>query len=377
MATFSVETVDDSGDVRGQLSVAIDVNGAPQVAYSTKNGIARLAQRSSEGWVRNDLATGVPVSADDGRVSLQIDSQNRPHIGFREGNESHIVYGVRDGSWSFEHVPTDGGVFPGACMHVSMQLQKGRFDASLRDVPNFAFQEIGTQDLCHIAKFGGKWQGNFSRIDDPEFRESGVNASLAFRADEVAQIAYLEHQVSEDSGEFSALLKLATRPQATPPDDSLAGGGWQRRVLSVEPDKGRFCSMANGTAGRNLIAYFDRGSETLKAWVELPLELGPEPRLETIATGITKAFPSAADKRAGVEFSTGDNFRVAYADSGSTQDTRPRYAIRRLNGTWTVETIDESPVDFDAWPHLACDKNGDAHIAFVSGGTLKYALAKE
>lgn len=310
------------------------------------------------------------------RVSISIDSQARPHIAFQD-DDTRIVYGVKDEAWNLERVPTAAGMFAEPARHVSMQLQPGRFDQRLRDAPHVAFQEALTDDLCHIAKIGGQWRGNFTSVDSPQERVSGLHNSLVFNSSETCRIAYFEEQQSEALPPI-ARLKLATlhRDETLPDGTVVRPGGWETVVLVPEPDQGTFCSMAGGTQGRDLIAYFDRASGSLKAWVRIPLEGIPEPRFEIISKNIFKAFPSAADRLDG-EFSAAGEFRVAFADVGNVSDQRPKLASRNRDGTWSVQVIDDAPVDFDTWPCLAYDKSRKAHVAYVSGGTLRYSLGTE
>jgi len=57
MAQFTFETVDGSGAVAGQCSLALDGTGNPLIAYAGANGRLLIASRNSDTWVSEELTS--------------------------------------------------------------------------------------------------------------------------------------------------------------------------------------------------------------------------------------------------------------------------------------------------------------------------------
>src|SRR5262245_53224582 len=216
MATeFSSTTVDDSGNVHGQVTLAIGSAGAPVIAYTSQSGEVRLAEQDDSGeWIITRPPSGT-ASRDEYRISLDIDSKSEPHFALANASTDHLVYGARGQQWTFEEVPTEGGILQGRVRFPSMKLYKGFFEVPavdefgnpvrddegnivipFKDSPHFSYQAAqGLIELRHAAKLRPRenrdaepvWRKHISTIDGSE---SGWFSVLDISNDDTVRIAH-------------------------------------------------------------------------------------------------------------------------------------------------------------------------------------------
>ncbi|WOX23716.1 hypothetical protein [Streptomyces solicathayae] len=344
--TFQKETVDPAS-VRGQLTLALSRTGVPHIVYTDSTGRIKYARKEAAGWVRETLPAGNDAGGDDDRVCLALDSQGNPHIAYRDLGDDHLIYGVRNGAWSFEEVPTQGGIHPRGARHISLGLHPDRFGSGLKDTPHLAYHDMFHTGLGYAAKVPDDdghvtWKGHVKEVDNPDSpHDAGLYTSLVFDADETISIAYFDDR----AGEFQR-LKLAVQGEFA----------WEKNVVGDGTGLGECASMAPGLVGRDAVGYYDVTNKCVTVWIRDRDE--PPPRKEVVAADVPRgARPSTAATPTHA-------LRVAYEHSGL------RFAVRTANDTWEVQTVDTAPA---AWPSLAYDGSGTAHLAYVSGGALKYA----
>src|SRR5262245_11646483 len=112
MATeFSSTIVDDSGDVHGQVTLAIGSAGLPVIAYTSQSGEVRLAEQIDGEWIITKPPCGT-ATRDEYRISLDLDSRSEPHIALVNAGTDRLRYGARREQWEGfdEDVPTEGGI---------------------------------------------------------------------------------------------------------------------------------------------------------------------------------------------------------------------------------------------------------------------------
>src|SRR5262249_29839671 len=207
MTEFSSTTVDDSGDVHGQVTLAIGSAGAPVIAYTSQSGEVRLAEQDDQGeWIITKPPCGT-AARDEYRISLDIDSESEPHIALANASTDRLVYGARGQQWEFEEVPTEGGILQGRVRFPSMKLYKGFFEVPVqgvdgqtiipfKDSPHISYQAAqGLIELRHAAKLRPRenrdaapvWRKHVSTIDGSE---SGWFSVLDISNDDTIRIAH-------------------------------------------------------------------------------------------------------------------------------------------------------------------------------------------
>lgn len=351
---FTFETVDDSGIVLGRSFLTVDGNGDPAIAYlsgSEINPAVMVARRQNGQWSREN--TGGTAAPDTVRISLGIDSQGVPRLAYRDRSTDHAIFATRgNGIWSFEEIPTEGGIAVRGVADVSMQIEPNLHDPPFADTPTVAFRDAFQGDALRVArKTSGSWQ--ISGVDGPSDTRNGV--SLAFDSGAGLTVAYFQ---GFDTGApaIREPLKLARElpsdvTDTRPPD-------FDSQVIDKDFVAAESVSMARGLFSAALIAYADHQSHTVYAWVS-ELGSGLPPSIEVVAQGnVTNGprHPSAAGN-------PHQNLFVAYLDNGQVVLAR-----RTLTGEWTSQPVATG----DGWPSLAFDKDGTAHLAYGTG-KLMYA----
>lgn len=233
-----------------------------------------------------------------------------------------------------------------------MQIEPNLHNPPFADAPTVAFRDASQGDALRVArKIGGSWQ--ISGVDGPSDTRSGV--SLAFDSSAGLTVAYFQ---GFDTGApaIREPLKLARElpsdvTDTRPPD-------FDSQVIDKDFVAAESVSMASGLLGPALIAYADRKSRTVHAWVN---ELsGEPPRIEVVAGGnVTNGprHPSAAGN-------PHQNLFVAYLDNGQVVLARRS----TLTSEWTSQPVATG----DGWPSLEFGKDGTAHLAYGTG-KLMYA----
>jgi hypothetical protein len=368
MPEFTTETVDDSGTVRGQVTLAAGNSSLPIIVYTTEAGEVKLAQQTRDGeWIKSTLP-GEPAARDEYRVSLDLDAGAEPHVAYVGALTDRLIYGVRRGRWQFEEVPTEGGLFPGSVRFPSMRLYKGfaEVEAEFKDSPHICYQ--AALQLRHAAKLRPRdnkeaspvWRKHVATVDTAS-PEAGWFATLNISNDDTIRIGYLDDLST--LGRTARRLHVATmRTDAEIPDRPLAerDEGWFLQTLDGNDILGTVPALAQSITGDCAISYFDRKSRTLKLCM-----FGNFPTaVEVVSADV------GGEGRSSVGISHRFRWCVAYGSGG-----RLRFAERTPNsdGSGTFDIVD---VDAGGeWPHMVFDDAGNVQIAHVAGGTLKYAMA--
>jgi len=351
MATpFTFEAVaNDIAVSGGEVSLALDKAGNPNIAFSQAgSGQIVVARRNGGSWTHENVPGGF-IGADI-RPWLAIDSQGNPRLGYQDLSSGELIHAVKSaGQWSFTHIstrltPIQG---PGGVAGVTFALHPGRLDTQSRDVGYFVYVDLAS-DGIGFAHTGGIGPTPVTVQVDTTELTTFADPSVSFDPSENFFVGYVSFFHSGSPQDFVSVREthVVDIEQGTFSTPEVIEGSQQINVR-------RPTSIVR-TFSDGCLAYFDMANKVLKASVSS----GGFSGIETVAANVNNIVtPSAAANRGA--------YRVAYADVDAV-----KLASRSPSGTWTVEAVDAVSAGS---PSLAYDNAGTANIAYVAGGTLKYA----
>ena len=360
---FTFEVIDQGSaiSVHGELSLALDRQGNPSVAYALASGAIMLARRSGGAWTREELPSGSTAVLDDTRIRLAIDSRGSPHVAFRH-QTGVLVYAVkRDNQWSNPiQVSTalSGGPRPAGIAAFDMGVHPGRLTPELRDIPQLVYADLTTGDLGYT-QIGGTSHAPMSiaqigKDEEKAATQTGLHASMTFDpGSEEMHIAYVSH-VEQESVTLVTLRRkriIGTQPLALSPATDIEKSE-AINVLSTSIVRTGFSTC---------IAYFDLASRSVKAFFE-SADLPGCGRIEPVDSNIGATVEVSAAANRG-------QFRITYADANAI-----KLASRDRVGAWAVESVEAVSGKL---PSLAYDNAGTANLAYATGGALKFARRVE
>jgi hypothetical protein len=373
---FHTAVVDDSGDVHGQVTLVTGNAGLPVIAYTTQSGEVRLAEQNSQGkWDVSTPPCGT-AARDEYRISLDLDSSPapRPHIALVNASTDRLIYGARRDQWEFEEVPTEGGLFPGRVRYPSMKLYKGfrEVHGAFKDAPHICYQAAqGILELRHAAKLQPRDSVEADPVDDasPVWRkhvdtvaggdlEQGWFATMNISFDDTLRIAHF-NGLSPAGRDERHLRVVTMRQNEGFIDRPDPGEGWvfdevdQRDIIGAHP---ALAQSANGSAA---VSYLDQSTLTLNLGI-FGGEVGA-PQVEVVTTDI-----SPEGVRSSVAQSHRFKWCVVYGFEG-----RLKFATRAEARSYAIEDVEGG----GEWPSMVFDDEGNAQIAHVAGGTLRFVVA--
>lgn len=147
---WTVQPVDADAPAIKHLSMALDLNGQPRIAFQDSNsGPTLTTPLSYASWTGTDwtIATADPLSETGGWPSLKLDSAGNPHISHYTWNNWDLKYTVWTGSaWETELVYTEGM----AGSFTSLMLAND-------DRPLITFFDLTNQSLRLARHTGAGW----------------------------------------------------------------------------------------------------------------------------------------------------------------------------------------------------------------------------
>jgi hypothetical protein len=314
---WSIETVDEFGTVGEFSSIELDSNNYPHISYyDDTNGDLKYAKWTGSTWFIQivDMAGRVGYSS-----SMALDSNNNPHISYRDIDNEDLKYAKWNGSsWSIETVDSTGDV--------------GDYTSIALDSNNYPHISYWDETNVKYAKWNGS---SWSK----ELIGRGRDSSIAIDTNNYPHISYWNDD-----------LWYA----------KWTGSSWSKESVDVTGDVGSFNSIALDSNNYPHISYSDFTNFDLKyaKWD------GSSWLIETVdSAGDVGGYTSIA-------LDTNNYPHISYF-SYSNQNLK--YA-KWTGSSWLIETVD-SASGVGGFPSIALDSNNNPHISYLdfTYWNLKYA----
>jgi len=320
---WTVQTVDDVGDVGEFTSLALDSNGYPHISYHNSTTMKYAAWNGSE-W-HNQTVDRVGNVGE--YTSLALNISGYPCISYRDATNSILKYTAWNGSfWNTETVDNAWG----AGWYTSLS-----FNSS--DYPCVSYHN--TTVLKYASWNGSSW---VIQTVDSSANIVGAHSSLALNGSDYPSISYY-YGTNGD-------LKYA----------AWNGTAWTLQIVDSVGDVGKYTSLALDSSGNPHISYYENINKDLK----YAARSGNAWSTQTIdSIGDVGSDTSLALDNTG-------NPVVSYYD---TTNGDLKYAT--WSGTaWSTQVVD-STGNVGKYTSLTLDSSGSPCISYydISNWNLKYA----
>ncbi len=365
---WSIETIDDSGEVHDDTSLEITADGILHVSYQGGvDGDLMYGTKVGSIWTLEAVAIVNEVGS---HSSLELDSGGHPHMVYYDETNGDLRYvHSSGGDWTFELVDALGDVG----LYASLAL-----DAA--DVPHVSYHDATRGDLRYAKREGGTW--SVESVDTPGL--TGGWTSIALDAEGNPLIAHHREFTSRALRLADSTIRL-TSPVGgerwnTDSSATITWRGVGEVDIQLSLDGGAsYVALATGVTGGEAVVHLP-GMESDHALVKVVRET---PHSSSVSGSFTIAkariapwwtsfavTEGSAGRYSSLALSAGGQPHVSYYDASTFS---LRYAIED-GADWLVEDADDS-LGTGSHSSLALDVHGDAHVSYTDllNTALKYA----
>ena len=227
-------TVDAFGNAGYYNALALDSNDNPYIAYTDGKDELAYARWNGGAWITETVDT-IPGSSHNtgpgGKVVLEMDSQDYPHIGYRYDDQPYLIYTHWDGAqWVIETAKT-------GYIHSNLS-----FALDGQDMPHFSYYDFFGDNLEYVHWTGTEWVSE--TVDS--FEDVGSHSSIVIDNLDRPHISYYSYSQSS--------LKYA----------NWNGTSWITTTIDTGGDVGLQTSLAIDSNGNPHISYYDATNGMLK-----------------------------------------------------------------------------------------------------------------
>jgi hypothetical protein len=348
-ADWTITTIDNGPFLGGWVSLALDSQDRPHVAYyfgSTivfETGTLRRAWRPVGSWVLETIDNGASVGQ---YCSLILDDQDRPIVSYYDNFEFNrdlkLAWWDPMGGWAHTAIDTAGATG----QHTSLALRDdGLLSVAYFDVDeaNLRAGRADVDSARQVAPPPGAWA--FETLDVTG--TVGQFTSLVFNQSGGEVLTYYDASLGD-------LVAQRFVPEAD---------YWFRSRIDIPGDVGRFTDSAFDTWGFAHVTYYDAGNGQLKYAAG---KNGRSWYSETIPAAFDAGRPSA------VALTPWQNVEVVFRD-----DRGWLLLARKFTAfDWVIEEIDTTGTVGEALD-FAVDSAGNRHVVYYdeTNRRLRYATA--
>jgi fibronectin type 3 domain-containing protein len=321
--TWSIETVDSTGDVGELTSMALDSNGYPHISYSDiTNRYLKYAKWTGSAWSNEAVDSGGNVG---GGSSIALDSNGYPHISYYDFTNYDLKYAKWTGrEWLSQTVDSANNV---GCYSSIVLDSNGH--------PHISYSSYTLSALKYAKWTGREW--SIETVNSAGYVDKFT--SIALDSKGYPHISYSD-VINED-------LKYA----------KWTGSAWSIEAVDSDGDVGG-SSIALDSNGYPHISYFTSYNSDIKyaKWT------GSAWSIKTVDAGIYCWHTSMALDSNGYP-------HISY----HFNDNVPKYA-KWTGSAWSIETVDST--DEVGWhTSMVLDNNDYPHISYLNrtNDYLKYA----
>jgi|GEM_PF-3008091 len=325
---WSQQTVDTGGSF-GPISLAVDAQNNPHVAYNGQNGMMYYTSWDGQKWSRQDVVQrGNPDQ-------LVLDSNGDPIILYKSQDGARYLASWNGQNWVFQTVP-------GGC----------RFSLALDSsgTPHLAF----TQQLP-VSEYPSGVTNNIAMLNYATWTDSGWNIQkvdspvsytdevyLSFDSQNNPHIMYGYDTYYPISGGYTQTVKFAVQQ----------GSGWSIRTALSDLDS--YSNMALDSKVQAHFSYtIQHPHETnINGTVGYAIWDGATLQNETATSGVTIAMFTTTD----LAIDKQGNPHIEFFNGSLMQASR-------LGTIWNIETVAPDKYAFSEGP-IALDDDGNPYICY-------------
>ncbi|HJM30639.1 MAG TPA: Ig domain-containing protein, partial [Candidatus Thalassarchaeaceae archaeon] len=228
---WETNDIDTNGDVGEYCSIAIDSNDGLHVSYfkSTTSGSLKYAYKASGSNWGSSWSTTTVDNAGGKYTSIAIDSNDKPHIVYRDGGSSNggdLAYAEKtSGSWSVDSPLLAAG---------DVALTSIAIDSD--DHIHIAYYDSNNNDMDYYTNTSGSWANTF--LENIGASTGGMDLDIAI-------------DPTTDQPGISYFDKIATALKYT----YYTGSSWSSATVENSADYGRFNSIAYDSLGNVHISH--------------------------------------------------------------------------------------------------------------------------